>query len=245
MDDEMVSGLGAFFIRNGDSDDSVASEEERGDEEYVDELSSSSEVVYESAEAGRIVLPQCKLRGIGFQLWPAARFFCEEVLEHWRPQGTTRILELGAGVGLCGIYLSKALGRDGRCVLTDLDDVLEITRLSVSMNGDCCDVVALPWGQNMEGGAVRACGGGVDAVVAADVVYFKELHEPLLDTLKVLINDYGAVAFIAHTKRWRRDDKFFSSCRKHFEVSVLAERVVHADGERRREVSRLYKIEKH
>ncbi|KAJ8599557.1 hypothetical protein CTAYLR_007128 [Chrysophaeum taylorii] len=208
---------------------SASDEEDNVEEEIV-------VVAIEGAPAVR--LPQQKRRGIGFQLWPAARFLCEELAEHW--PGGKRAIELGCGVGLCGIFAAKRFGCS--VVMTDLPEVLDASRRATSMNGGCCDVRPLPWGQNVEAAAVPC--GGVDVVLAADVVYWEKLHEPLRRTLRVLLEDYGATAIVAHAKRWRRDEKFFAACRKRFDLRVLVERVVRPEGPtERRQVYRLYRLD--
>lgn len=74
-------------------------------------------------------------RGLSFQLWPAAEALCrylESAYGHisGRLQGL-RVLELGAGTGLVGIFAAR-LGAD--VILTDLPGVLENLQANVALN---------------------------------------------------------------------------------------------------------------
>ena len=263
-------GLRGFFIRHGGSDSD--SEAGGGEDECADAQKEEQQLVQSAATATTdavteaeestyespllstpIRLHQKVLSGIGFQLWPAATFLCRELealavtsgaLERLfgAPPAEARVLELGTGVGLCGIFAAQALGCR-RVVLSDLEEVLPATRASIGLNtpglADRCVACALPWGESVAP-ALAAAGGGVDVVLAADVVYWQHLHAPLLQTLRALCA-HGAVALVAHTKRWGKDERFFAACRKALAVEVVRETVERC-AEGRRVVTRLYRI---
>ena len=84
-------------------------------------------------------------------------------------------------------------------------------------------------------------------MLAADCVYWPHLHAPLAATLRRLCVGAGAVALVAHVRRWKHDARFFELCRRPgrrraaLDVRVLHESVERApDG--RRVVTRLYRI---
>ncbi|GAQ81676.1 methyltransferase family protein [Klebsormidium nitens] len=87
-------------------------------------------------EDNRPVLVQAvPSRGLSFQLWPAAEALCHYLETAYgtisgRLQGL-RVLELGAGTGLVGIFAAQ-LGAD--VILTDLPGVLENLRANVALN---------------------------------------------------------------------------------------------------------------
>lgn len=71
---------------------------------------------------------------VGLRLWPSAELFTEFHLAVPEAFREKRVLELGAGLGLCGIALAAACG--ARVVLTDGDArVLANLRHNASING--------------------------------------------------------------------------------------------------------------
>lgn len=116
------------------------------------------------------------------QIWPAARTLAELVLGHaWKPG--TRVLELGCGNGLVGL---AALARG--CQVTFSDYVPLAVELAVA---------------NARGNGYAAVRGEVldwrtvapapeyEFLLAADVLYDPELHEPLLNTLRARLSAVG------------------------------------------------------
>ena len=106
---------------------------------------------------------------VGLRLWPAARLLGEWLLgRSWRGR---RVVELGAGVGLCG--LCCALRDADSVVLTDADPaVLDNLRYTTeALNAGLAPrtrVLALDWA---DFGDLRALLGPTDLVLAADCVY--------------------------------------------------------------------------
>ena len=108
---------------------------------------------------------------VGLRLWPAALLFAEWALADPRRFAGRSVLELGAGVGLCGLALA-ATGA-ARVVLTDGDGrVVTNLRHNADLNGFAgggrVAVAEFAWA---EAGAFYASSGAFDAVVAADCVY--------------------------------------------------------------------------
>lgn len=63
-----------------------------------------------------------------------------------------------------------------------------------------------------------------DLVLAADVVYYDYLYEPLLKTLRWLFEGKGRgemVFVMGHVRRWKKDSIFFRKAKKWFDVEVL------------------------
>jgi predicted nicotinamide N-methyase len=194
-----------------------------------------------------IVLKQSPERGIAHQLWPAASFLCNYIEENAEQLNisTTACLELGAGIGLCGIFMAK-LGSP-RVVITDLAEALGTIGENITLNGVEHTAVAqeLCWGnQTHARQAMEALDGSIPLVIAADCVYWECLYAPLLDTLRVLVVDYGCTVIMSHVRRWKKDGKFFSSCRKYMNVDTVVEIVdKETDVDRVvRRVRRIYKM---
>ncbi|KAH8060550.1 hypothetical protein JL722_4656 [Aureococcus anophagefferens] len=105
---------------------------------------------------------------VGLRLWPAALLFAEWALADPRRFAGRSVLELGAGVGLCGLALA-ATGA-ARVVLTDGDGrVVTNLRHNADLNGRGRRRVAPP--KLVDEAAAFYASGAFDAVVAADCVY--------------------------------------------------------------------------
>lgn len=100
-------------------------------DEYLSYTSSSGQI--------DIKLKQQKQLGIAHQLWPAASFLCDYLeanLSRLYPLQTSfNVLELGAGIGLCGLFMSK-LSTVEKVVLTDLECVQQLLRDNIHLNID-------------------------------------------------------------------------------------------------------------
>ena len=117
-------------------------------------------------------------------LWSAARPLAESVLAARWP-ADARVLELGCGIGLCGLA-ARAAG----CRVTFSDYVPEAVALALEnarRNGfdDRVEGLILDWrvplGQRFEW------------IVASDVLYDNSLHEPLAEALDAMLARDGEV----------------------------------------------------
>jgi hypothetical protein len=188
--------------------------------------------------AFEVLLHQQRRKGIAHQLWPAATFLSHYLEQHpdvlFGPTttttasssssssgsgsgshtgpGATSVVELGAGVGLCGLVCSKL--QCGDVILTDLPVALPLLDANIAINRRAADAadtdgevraMVLSWGCDDDVHAVMhaARRRGPDqrvVAIAADCVYWEVLFAPLYETLRVLVLDYGVDVVIAHVK---------------------------------------------
>ena len=82
-------------------------------------------------------------------------------------------------------------------------------------------------------------------VIAADCVYFEHLFEPLYHTLSEFVA-MGCIVIMCHVRRWKRDNKFFTMCRKTMKCEVLNEDIQYIPdentGDLRKTITRMYKF---
>lgn len=227
-----------------------------------------------------IQVQECKQRGIAHQLWPAATFLSEYIVS--KPhllvddtfissisgqQSTEDIvfLELGAGLGVTGIFLAKYFGNSNlssiyhakHTVVTDLEEAYsglqDNIRLNIQTDDDSCEAEqpqisasVVSWGNEeelvqtldqicqyltpLDGNSPRR----TLVVLAADVIYWECLFDPLLNCIAQLLeltsakhNGRFATYFaqtrilIAHYKRWKKDQIFLNRCQKRLQKTNL------------------------
>jgi predicted nicotinamide N-methyase len=209
-----------------------------------------------------ILLLERKQLGIAHQLWPAAKFLCEYFHKH--PNVLTDcaiasdgklhmpVLELGAGIGLCGMFIAPLLQNthEVHSIITDLPEAMDGLNENIARNQleDKVKARVLSWGVKSELDAVLAEFNGLTPlVIAADCVYWECLYEPLFSTMKDLIAA-GCKIIISHVRRWKKDGKFFAMCRKAgFSVTTVVEEVATVPAEHTgvptRQVTRIYCIQ--
>lgn len=145
------------------------------------------------------------LHSTGLTLWRASNILCDFLVQQREHiVGSSRnILELGAGLGMCGIVASK-LG-SGRVILTD-GDTDTLARMRDNVQANCCchknlgyddDTVAdagvrkivechqLIWGERVE--EFRTAHGTFDLILGSDIIYVEEILEPLWNTIDQLL----------------------------------------------------------
>ncbi|QDU27119.1 ribosomal protein L11 methyltransferase [Anatilimnocola aggregata] len=118
------------------------------------------------------------------QIWPAARSMAALVLaRNWPAE--TRLLELGCGSGLVGL---AALARGCHVTFSDYVPLaVELACANARHNGFAqVQGKVLDW--RSPGTEPR-----YSTIIAADVIYDSELHQPLLNTLKARLHTGGFV----------------------------------------------------
>ena len=137
------------------------------------------------------------------------------------------ILELGAGVGLTGLQLATRL--PAKILLTDLPEAMPLLQRNIQLNRDrfhpgaSVQAQVLSWGNAKE--AQQALNllsnkhhNNRDSllIIAADCVYFSELHLPLEQTIVHLLQHHHhhdnnhSLCVLAGARRWKRDNAFYA-----------------------------------
>jgi 16S rRNA G966 N2-methylase RsmD len=123
----------------------------------------------------------------GLTLWRAAPLLCDFLHQNTELVEGKRVLELGAGLGLCGIFAEKLAAAE--VFLTDGDtDTLAQLRENVESNG-CSKTICpqLRWGHRIA--EFVSLHGQFDVILAADIIYVEEIIEPLFDTVVALMKE--------------------------------------------------------
>jgi predicted nicotinamide N-methyase len=135
------------------------------------------------------------LASTGLTVWLAARQLAEYLWQVRASLAGQRIVELGSGLGLCGLLCSKLCGASGSVVLTDggeeftpaAQTVLQQQVQRNSSTGTApCTVQVLTWGEH-EQFIEQHSTIPFNLVIAADVLYEAEAVAPFLDTVAALL----------------------------------------------------------
>jgi predicted nicotinamide N-methyase len=182
-----------------------------------------------------IYLKQQKVLGIAHQLWPAAVYLCNYINENKESimktlsldeKGKFNLLELGAGLGLCGIY-SHCLMSDNidTTIISDLDEAMDNINYNITLN-ECDSNVSgniLCWGNEDDLNVVmNQLNPSLPLLVlAADCVYWETLYNPLYQTIHSLVVNHNATILMSYVKRWKKCEKFFKLFQKVNEIKVI------------------------
>ena len=163
------------------------------------------------ADGGGTSAVECRLRGqeehtsTGLALWSGSLMLARHLADHPDLVRGRRVLELGAGMGLCGIVAHKLGCRDAS--LTDGDaKVLDNLRYNVRTNvppasshgGSPISCPQLIWGQGLDEFMSQRFHGGerYDVIMASDVGYMTKSLDPLWRTIDRCLEATGGGMFI-------------------------------------------------
>ncbi|KAI7851021.1 putative methyltransferase-domain-containing protein [Circinella umbellata] len=139
---------------------------------------------------------------IGSHIWDCGMLMCQYLADKYGMPRFDRILELGSGTAIAGIYAAHIL-QPSIIYLTDLEDTVPTIQHSVSLlEGDPLIkdvkiiVKELEWGkplilsdqQKKKKRKTEQFDGFVDMVLLTDVLYNPSFHDALIDTLQQLMN---------------------------------------------------------
>lgn len=134
-------------------------------------------------------------------LWPASKTLASFVARSAIIGPGSRVLEIGCGLGLCGLV---AAAKGASVTLTDrVDEALAIVGANAARNGLDVRVRRFDWS---DPGSIEP---SFDAVLGADVLYAPEAHAPIAR----LIERLGCLSLICDPNR-RSADGFVEALRE-------------------------------
>ena len=159
---------------------------------------------------------------LGGLIWPAASVLCRYILENSDLVNGKEIIELGAGTGAVGIYAAatfdcsmtltevrpKTTGEDD--IMQKSDRLLDLLRGNVDLNralftSDPPQILEVDFSDSdtaKKAVMSSKTGKGYDLILASDVTYTPSLHQPLADTLALLLSArLTSRCILTHTER--------------------------------------------
>ena len=149
------------------------------------------------------------------KIWPTS-ILLSHFLHNLDPEGGRSLLEIGAGVGICGLF---AAARGFETVITDIHpDALLFTRINILQNGleDRANVARADF-------ATDRLGRRFDIILGSEVLYLEDLHRGLLKFLMAHLKADPSAEVVLAKDYNRRAERFFSLANREFQI---AERVV-------------------
>lgn len=133
---------------------------------------------------------------VGAEVWPAAAFLCDWMLEMEHAIRGASVLEIGAGTGVCGLFASGVgashvvLSDGGPAELAALIE-RNIADNAIAVSNGRVTFQHLPWGDTSNE-LLDSARLGWDWVLASDVTYAHNAHTSLAATLHALLISGGA-----------------------------------------------------
>eukprot|EP01052_Picozoa_sp_SAG31_P007329 SAG31_NODE_349_length_17243_cov_7.408248_4_plen_324_part_00 len=120
---------------------------------------------------------------LGSSLWHSALPLCRHLAQNTQLFCNKKVIELGAGVGACGITCALAGAKS--VVLTDKPNVCQHSEQNVAANSfrPNVDITVKPlvWGASLDAATIAAC--PFDLIVASECVYQPVLLQLLVKTI--------------------------------------------------------------
>ena len=140
------------------------------------------------------------LESTGLTLWGGSKNLCNYLSENPTYVADKIVLELGAGLGVCGILAHK-LGAK-KVVLTDGDTATLANmrdNVSVNCNNESDEEIIickqLRWGRHLDLFREK-CGTEFDTIIGGDVIYAQEGLQPLFETVAHLLSKEPHAVFL-------------------------------------------------
>ncbi len=133
------------------------------------------------------------------------------------PSPESRVLELGAGLGVSGI-VAAAFGH--QVTITDYkDEILDFARVSAAVNGvgDQVEFSLLDW-------TAPASLGQFDVIIGSEILFHERFFSPLLKVFQFYLKPDGAI-YLAHDVRRKSLSPFLERCSADYDIAVQKQRI--------------------
>jgi len=169
----------------------------------ISDLTGYIDRIVETAPPGeKITLP------FWAKLWPAS-FPLAMLISRQTPPPGASMLELGAGLGLCGLTAAK---RGFKATITDIEpEALLFIRAAILKNG--LDAVARAAMLDMAQGGL---GETFDLIAGSEALYMPHLHEPLADLLRDHLKPSPDAQILLSCDQCREAAPFFARASRDF-----------------------------
>lgn len=140
-------------------------------------------------------------KSTGLTVWKAAEYLADYIVKHPSLLApTSKVLELGAGLGLCGL-VAQHLTDQSICITDGDTETLKTLRKNLRANRSRSNVFCqqLLWGKASSQPFLEQHG-TFDVILAADVLYAASIIVPLLETIDMLLSETG-VFYLCFKKR--------------------------------------------
>ena len=158
------------------------------------------------------------------KIWEASLVLTDYLLDGVMQKTPQTILELGAGMGVTGLFLS-AFGH--HVTLTDNeDDSLALLRLNVTHNGlQTANIQKLDWMQ-------ADLNGQFDILIGAEVIYTEDSIQPFISLCRKNLKPDGTL-YLAHDRQRTNVEKFIKNLPKDMTVDEIGKTFTGKDTARR------------
>lgn len=145
------------------------------------------------------------------KIWPASlplAMYMRSIV----PGPGERVLEIGAGLGLAGLFAAK---RGFSVVLSDIvPEALLFARINALRNGLGDKVLVQAVNFTKEGHSDR-----YHRIIASEVLYREQFFEPLLSFLRTHLESMATAEIVLSANAGRRAIKFFAAAKDYFQIS--------------------------
>ncbi|CAB9515345.1 and lysine N-methyltransferase EFM7 [Seminavis robusta] len=211
-----TSKITTTCTKSGGDDDDHRKDQHQENEETIKEASRTVDIEIRGYKTGADQV----WKSTGLTLWRAAEHLCQYMAKNPDIFQGKSVLELGAGLGLCGILAHK-LGARKVCITDGDSDALLHLRENVNTNKTATTINTLPtnnntvsahqliWGKDTTERFLRSKQQQqqpFDVLIASDIIYARCIVEPLWETVDLLLsrrqdNNPPAVFVMAYAKR--------------------------------------------
>lgn len=180
---------------------------------YLDRLTAKADV------GGDLRLP------FWAKIWPTSLAMAL-VLAGLNPANTPEILEIGAGVGLCGLAAAK---KGIKAVISDIEPEAVLFIRAAILKNNLSDFAQA----RMVDFARDRLDQRFMTIAASEVLYLEDLHEPLLEFLQAHLADDPRAQVLMACDSSRRGAGFFSRASASFRIQRMTTKCPAPDGDSR------------